>query len=178
MKGLSWHCWVWQKRKLNTDVSCSFSIPQKFAQTHCPDPLPLGAAGLGCFHRLHSSLLFSPSSCSSNHKGVMCLLNSELWVRQETLPPLPSCAATSFLHPSPERDAFCSTPLKGGSYIFNSFKKWIVSGWGGGPGARKDIIQQDVLSDNDSAQKRYLMTVYLQIMWPHMTSLKRYSPVI
>lgn len=124
-------------------------------------------------------LLLSPSSCSSNHKGagVMCLLNSELQVRQEILPPLPSCTATSFLHPSPEADAFCSSPLNDGSYI-NSFKKWIASGWGGGPGVRKDVIQQDLLSDKDSARNRYLMTVYLQIMWPHMTSLKRYLTVI
>lgn len=130
---------------MNTDVSCSFSIPQKFAaplhptaQTHRPWVLQ----AWGSFTSPKSSLLLSPSSCCSKCKGVMCLLNSELQVRQETLPPLPSCTATSFLHPSPERDTFCSSPLKGGSYIFISFRKWIASGWGGCPGARKDIIQQ------------------------------------
>lgn len=182
MKGLSWRCWVWQK-KMNTDVSCSFSVPQKFAAPsscsstpHHSDPLPLGCCRVGLLSPPPVFLLLSPSSHSSNHKGagVMHLLNSELQARQETLPPLPSCTATSFLHPSPEGDTFCSTPLKSGSYVFNSFKKWIASGWGGGPGARKDIIQQDLLSDKDSAQNRYLMTVYLQIMWPYMTNLKRY----
>lgn len=43
---------------------------------------------------------------------------------------------------------------------------------------RKDVIQPNLLSDKDSAQNRYLMTVYLQIIWSHMDSLKRYLPFI
>lgn len=104
--------------------------------------------------------------------------NPKLQARQETLLPLSSCTASSFLHPSPEQDMFYSSPSKDSINSFNSFRNWIASGWGGGPGARKDVIQQDLLSDKDSAQNRYLMTVYLQITWSRVANLKRYLPFI
>lgn len=168
---------------MNTDVSCSFSVPQKFAAPsscsstcHHSDPLLLGTAGLGCFHLPQSSFYFL-------HLPVPATIREQEWCacsRSSKRPfhPCPVALLPVFCILQEDGDAFCSTPSKDGSYIFSSFKKWIASGWGGAPGARKDVIQQDLLSDKDSAQNRYLMTVYLHIMWPHMTSLKRYLPVI
>lgn len=48
--------------------------------------------------------------------------NPKLQARQETLLPLSSCTASSFLHPSPEHDMFYSSPSKDSINSFNSFR--------------------------------------------------------
>lgn len=101
-----------------TEVCCS-----KLLLLYTPSlrPIALGYCRPGMFSPPPVFLLLSPSSRSSNHKGagVMCLLQ----VRQETLPPLPSSTATSFLHPSGGWRCILQHSFKGWQLHLQQFQK-------------------------------------------------------
>lgn len=123
MKGLSWHCWVWQKRKMNADGSCSFSLSQKFAAPsscsstpHHSDPSPMGAAGLGCFHLLQSSFYFL-------HPPVPATIREEEWWACRILSSRPG-KRPFHLCPAALPPAFCILHLKETHFAAPLFKGW------------------------------------------------------
>lgn len=165
MKGLTWRCWALQRKKTNTDVSWSFTAPQNSpapsswsSTAHHSEPPPLGAAGLG-FHLFQqasgtTSLLLPPSP-AKYLQGSDARAKSWAPAQVRPFPPLSSHTATSFLHSSPEQYTFYSSPSKDHIYVLNSFRNQIASEWGGDPEVKKDVIQQDLLSDKGSAQNTY-----------------------
>jgi len=125
---------VLQRRRTNTDPSCSFTAlqnspaPSSCSSTpHHSDPSPLGAEGLGSSDRQVGQSspypLHPPAEQQQGSRSdAFARSRAPGQAKDPSFPPLSNCVTTSFLHPSPVQHVLYSSLSKDQIYVFNSFR--------------------------------------------------------